>query len=85
MGFIQDYFRRTGNISEDNTLLHTYFRADTTGCGRNSELIINKNNILLKVIDTNFFLHSFTCCVQGLSGGHHNPQCTGAHELRSCT
>ena len=25
----------------------------TTGCGRNSELIIYKNNILLKVIDTN--------------------------------
>jgi hypothetical protein len=26
----------------------------STGCGRNSELIINKNNILLKVIDTTF-------------------------------
>jgi hypothetical protein len=25
-----------------------------TGCGRNSEQIINKNNILLKVIDTTF-------------------------------
>ena len=65
-----------------------------TGCGRNSELIINKNNILLKVIDTNFsisqftmvlnfFLHSFTFCVQCVLGGHHPPQCTGAHEL-SC-
>ena len=67
-----------------------------SGCGRNSELIINKNNILLKVIDTNFstsqftvvlnfFLHSFTFCVQWLLGGHHPPQCTGLHELRSCT
>jgi len=64
-------------------------------CGRNSELIINRNNILLKVIDTNFstsqftvvlnfFLHSFTICVQCLLRGHHPPQCTGAHELRSC-
>ena len=66
-----------------------------TGCGRNSELIINKNNILLKVIDTNFStsqftmvlnfsLYSFTFCVQCLLGGHNPPQCTGAHELRSC-
>jgi len=30
------------------------------GCGRNSELIINKNNILLKVIDTNFGTSQFT-------------------------
>ena len=29
-------------------------------CGRNSELIINKNNILLKVIDTNFSMSQFT-------------------------
>jgi hypothetical protein len=31
-----------------------------TGWGRNSELIINKNNILLKVIDTNFSTSQFT-------------------------
>jgi hypothetical protein len=48
-----------------------------TGCGRNCELIINKNKILLRVICTNFntsqftmvlrcFLHSFTFCVQFL-------------------
>ena len=66
-----------------------------TGCGRNSELIINKTNILLKLIDTNFStsrftialnfsLHSSTFCVQCLLGGHHPPHCTGAHELRSC-
>jgi hypothetical protein len=30
------------------------------GCGRNSELIINKYNILLKVIDTNFSTSQFT-------------------------
>ena len=30
------------------------------GCGRNSELIINKNNILLKVIDTSFNTLQFT-------------------------
>ena len=30
------------------------------GCGRNSEIIINKNNILLKVIDTNFRTSQFT-------------------------
>ena len=29
-------------------------------CSRNSELIINKNNILLKVIDTNFSTSQFT-------------------------
>ena len=29
-------------------------------CGRNSELIINKNNILLKVIDTNFSTSQLT-------------------------
>ena len=32
----------------------------STGCGRNSELIINKNNILLKVTDTNFSTSQFT-------------------------
>ena len=64
-----------------------------TGCGRNSELIINKNNILLKVNDTNFstsrftmvlnfFLHSFTFCVQCLLGGHHPPQCTRVMKVR---
>jgi hypothetical protein len=68
--------------------------SECTRCRRNSELIINKN-ILLKVIDTNFstsqftmvlnfISHSFTFCVQCLLGGHHPPQCTGAHELRSC-
>ena len=65
----------------------------STESRRNSELIINKNNILLKVIDTtfstsqftmvlNFFLHCFTFCVQCLLGGHHPSQCTGAHELK---
>src|SRR5215510_3773604 len=63
-----------------------------TRCGRKSELIINKNNILRRVINTNFsmsqftlvlivFLHSFTFCVQCLLDGHHPPQFTGAHEL----
>ena len=33
---------------------------DYTGCGRNSELNINKNNILLKVIDTNSSTSQFT-------------------------
>ena len=65
-----------------------------TGCGRNNEIITNKNNILLKVIVTNFStsrftmllnsLHSFTFCVQCLLSGHRPPQCTGTHELRSC-
>jgi hypothetical protein len=31
-----------------------------TECGRNSELIINKNNILLKAVDTNFNTSQFT-------------------------
>jgi len=77
-----------------NNQLHrvadSHFVTYNKGCGRNSELIINKNNILLKVTDTNFstsrftmvlnlfFLHSFTFCVQYLLGGHHPPQCTGA-------
>jgi hypothetical protein len=43
--------------------LHSYLQewltliltaAVCTGCGRNSELIMKKNNILLKVIDTTF-------------------------------
>ena len=90
------------SLYKDRELLHLCVRACVcvracayTECGRNSELIINKNNILLKVIDTNFstsqftmvlnfILHSFTCCVQCLLGDHHPPQCTGAHELRSC-
>ena len=33
---------------------------DNIGCSRNSELIINKNNSLLKVIDTNFSTSQFT-------------------------
>ena len=49
-------------ISPDYTIVHArrletlndLFYAVSTGCGRNSELIINKNNILLKVSDTNF-------------------------------
>ena len=60
---------------------------------RNIELIINKNNILLKVINENFstlqftgvlkvVLHCFTFCVLCLLGGHHPPECRGVHELR---
>jgi hypothetical protein len=33
---------------------------NSTGCGRNSELVINKNNILLNVIDTSFITSQFT-------------------------
>jgi hypothetical protein len=36
-------------------ITHTY-----TGCGTNSELIINKNNTLLKVIDNSFITSKFT-------------------------
>ena len=67
-----------------------------TGYGRNSELIINMNNILLRVLNDNFSTlqftivlkfvsHCFTFCLQCLLGGHHPPECTGAHELRNCT
>jgi hypothetical protein len=31
-----------------------------TRCGRNSELIINRNNILLKAVDTNLSTSQFT-------------------------
>ena len=66
-----------------------------TGSGINSELIINANNILLKVINDNFsmlqfttvltfLIHCFTFCVQCLFGSHHCPECTGAHKLKSC-
>jgi hypothetical protein len=66
-----------------------------TRSGRNSELIINTNNILLKVINDNFgmlqftavlafLLYCFTFCIEYLLGGHHPPECTGAHELESC-
>jgi hypothetical protein len=83
----------SSTLASNNVKIKIY---RNTGCGRNSELIINKNNILLKVIDINFstsqftmvlnfFLHGFTFCVQCLLGGHHPPQCTGAHELSSCT
>jgi hypothetical protein len=69
-------------LSWQVVLFSVLFIGVYTGCGRNSELIINKNNILLKVIDTNFstaqftmvlniFLHSFTLCVQCLLGGLH--------------
>jgi len=34
-----------------------------TGCRRNSELIINKNNVLLKVIDINFSTSQFTMVI----------------------
>jgi len=36
------------------------FTSVYTGCDRNSELIINKNNVLLQVIDTNFSTSQFT-------------------------
>jgi hypothetical protein len=86
---------RLGITANLITLKKRFLAKNYTECGRNSELIINKNNILLEVIDINFstpqftvvlnvFLHSFTFCVQYLLGGHHPPQCTGAHELRSC-
>jgi len=39
---------------------HVQRMEENTGCGRNSELIINKNNILLKVIDTKFSMSQFT-------------------------
>ena len=66
-----------------------------TGSGRNSEQIINTNNILLKVINDKFSMlqlvtlfkcvvHCFTFCVHCLLCGHSPPECTGAHELRNC-
>jgi len=66
-----------------------------TGCSRYSELTVNMNNILPKVININFnmlqfttvlklFLNFFIFCVKHLLRGHHPPECTGAHELRSC-
>ena len=75
----------------DNTFLCNF-----TGSRRNSELIINTNNIILKVINDNFstlrftsvfkvVLHCFTFCVQCLLGGHHPPECTDAHQLRITT
>ena len=39
---------------------HTTLHPTDTRCDRNSELIINKNNILLNVIDTNFSTSQFT-------------------------
>ena len=47
-------------MSSGTTLSFTLFTKTCTGCGRNSELIINKNNILLKIIDTNFTTSQFT-------------------------
>jgi len=44
----------TDHVRNEEVLLRVY------RCGRNSELIINKNNILLKVIDTNFSTSQFT-------------------------
>ena len=79
-------YRHEGNL--EKRIGYVY-----TGCAINSELITNKNNILLEVIDTNFstsqftmvlhiFLHSFTFCVQCLLGGHHPPQRTGTHSVK---
>jgi len=67
------------------TNIRTYFNLTNTGCSRNSELLINTNNILLKVININFsmlqvtsVLHCFYIvalfCVQY----------RGAHEFRTC-
>ena len=61
-----------------------------TGSCRKSELIINTNNIFIKVINDNFsmlkftvvlklFVHYFTFCVQCFSGGHYAPECTSAY------
>ena len=69
--------------------------SEYTRSGMNSELIVNTNNILLKIINDNFsmlkfptvlkfLLHCFTFCVQCLLGGHHPLDCTGANDLRSC-
>ena len=66
-----------------------------TESGRNSEQIINTNDILLKVINGNFSTYNLLPCLNllyifslfvynCLLGGHSPPECTGAHELRSC-
>jgi hypothetical protein len=63
----------------------------STGSGRNSEVIINTNNTVLKVINDNFsklqftnvlkfVLRCFTLLCMMVLGGHHPPECTGAHE-----
>jgi hypothetical protein len=68
---------------------------DATGSSRNTELIINMNNILLTVSNDNFsilqlplclnwFLHFFTYHVQCLLGGHHPLECTGARVEKMC-
>ena len=49
--------RRARTHTHTHTHTHIYIYI---WCGRNSELIINKNNILLKVIDTNFSTSQFT-------------------------
>jgi hypothetical protein len=41
-------------------VMDRYMAVIHRGCGRNSGLIINKNNILLKVIYTNFSTSQFT-------------------------
>ena len=105
--FVSGYveFPRTDNANTTSTSVRLSIRAyylpncDNTfqwncaGSGRNSELTINTNNILLKVISDNFstlqftrvlkvVLHCFAFCVQCLLGGYHPPECTGVQELR---
>ena len=59
-----------------------------TGSSRSTELIINANNIILRVINDNFsalqftavfkfVVHCFTCCAQCFVGGHHPHERTG--------
>ena len=50
----------TGDGIFNNVLLLAPNYVNNTGCDKNSELIINKYNILLIVIDTNFSASQFT-------------------------
>jgi hypothetical protein len=79
----------------NNSRTYTNAYSHNIGCGRNSELIINKNNILVKVIGTSFITSQFTLVLNFfyivslsvyvcLLGSHRTPQCTGTHQLRSC-
>jgi len=64
---------------------------EESGRGRNSELIISTHNILLKVININFSTLKFTTVLKffyfvlpfmyDALGGHHPPECSGAHGL----
>jgi hypothetical protein len=58
---------------------------DLTECGRNSELIINKNNILVKVNDTNFCTSQFTM-VLAICMGEDSSQYAGCavHSYQTC-